>query len=145
MVADFNRAQDLEALDERIRGLSTSLLSRQADSIMACVTGEAPRLPESPALAEARRVVSEFRQRWPGIQVPDPGPEPQPLEGPLEPPNIEPKGVVWAIRTAEGNARSLGGTEAEQRAALERQLARLLPRREFWERGTAKRQRGTSG
>ncbi len=146
LVTRFNETQDLNVLEFRINALAEQLLSRQTDSIMACLAGEAPPAAPAvapaapnPALLEAQQVVADFRKRWPGIVIPDPGPEPQPLEGPLEPPNIEVKGTVWAIRTAEGNAKAFAADPVTQRRVLQNNLDRLLPRREFWERGVAKR------
>lgn len=82
-------------------------------------------------------VVKDFRRRFPNIPVPDPGPEPQPLEGKLEPDPIERAGVVWAIRTAEGLARKFApGDEKAQEKLIANVVPALLDSREVWEKRT---------
>lgn len=91
------------------------------------------------------QTVQRFRKRFPGLRIPDPGPEPQPLEGELEPPRIEEQGVVWALETAWGVAKSFGTTEEQREGLFRNLLPKILPKREMWERETAKGMRELLG
>lgn len=86
----------------------------------------------------AQEVVNRFRKRFPDVKIPDPGPEPQPLEGPLEPPIIEAAGVVWALETAWGLADKWGETTEQKEGLFRKFLPKILPKREKWERETAR-------
>lgn len=100
---------------------------------------------EMPTGKERRRkretpqeTVERFRRRFPQMEIPDPGPEPQPLEGELEPPRIEEQGVVWALETAWGQAGLFAANEEQRDKLFQSFLPNLLPKREYWERETAK-------
>ncbi len=107
--------------------------------------------PKMPGRKERRKTetplqtVQRFRRRFPGLVIPDPGPEPQPLEGELEPPRIEEQGVVWALETAWGLAGQFGATEEQREGVFRDILPKILPKREFWERETAKGMRELLG
>ena len=111
-----------------------------------------PVKEEFPKSAKQRRktetpmqTVERFRRRFPSMVIPDPGPEPQPLEGELEPEKIEKAGVVWALETTWGLAKSLGTTEEQQEGLFRSFLPKILPKREFWERETARGMRELLG
>jgi len=91
------------------------------------------------------QTVQRFRRRFPDLVIPDPGPEPQPLEGELEPPRIEEQGVVWALETAWGLASRFGGTDDQKEGLFRSFLPKILPKREKWERETAKGMRELLG
>ena len=82
-------------------------------------------------------VVAQFRSRFPDLNIPNPGPEPQPLEGALEPRSIELAGVVWALRTADGIGKKYGETPEEEDTITRNVIPGLLNSRETWERRTA--------
>lgn len=90
------------------------------------------RRKESP-----KEVVDRFRRKFPDLDIPDPGPEPQPFEGELEPSIIELAGTTWALKTAEGIAESFGGTPDEQESLMRNLIPAMLASRETWERKTA--------
>ncbi len=83
-----------------------------------------------------QEVVRRFRIRFPDLDIPDPGPEPQPFEGALESNIIEEAGVVWALKTAEGIANSFGGTPDERESLMRNLIPAMLASRETWERKT---------